>query len=602
MMKPSTRPLWLFFILLGGILFALELAHRSLTSHEAELPAATRPIRALISPYTGTRTHITSHPVLYSLLGLLGTPLAFLGVRGASRRIYAWRSRVAGFDLQPKDYRLKSPFPADNVMAAGTHALGLALDETPSPERQVVFGFRENGSPFYLSDHDRSMHVHLMGQTGSGKTQSVIYPLLLQDINRRWADPTGRPAKRPVLFLDAKGAIENEDFLVRAASATGRASDLKIFSLNPSVSSHTYNPLFLTSSTDPRALGERLFHTFAPDMHEPYYRDMARELLINLLVALASIGKQITILDLIACISNQDILLYALERAEQGAAVHNIKSRLLTLRNQFHKTYSGLLTALSRYDHPAINAYDPDIVLERDLKEGGIVAFSLPATAYKCLARDIGILVLQHLQHIGAMRQMDRSHNQTPVTVFADEFYTFAYEGFVDAVNKLRDAHISLLLSHQSLADLDRISPEYSRAVSDSTRNKVMFYSNDNELCEQLARSVGTKTSTKLTKRLSADRFLNQVSTLEASAREADEFIVSPTQFKCLKPGQAYLIQTGIGSSASHSASDSESSSTVTGLNFAMLPPLRRAERPRPKDPDNSDGLHLYDLLMKGGL
>jgi type IV secretory pathway TraG/TraD family ATPase VirD4 len=184
------------------------------------------------------------------------------------------------------------------------------------------------------------------------------------------------------------------------------------------------------------------------------------------------------------------------------------------------------------------------------------------------------------------------------VSVFADEFYNFAYGGFIDAVNKLRDANISLLLSHQSLADLERISPEYARAIWDSTRNKLVLYSNDYELCERLSRSVGTKNITKLTERRTADRFFNQVSALEASARQGEEFIISPNEFKSLRPGQGYFIQAGLAPPSTHPGNPS--STSVIGINLAMLPSLRPAQRPEPEEPDNSAGLHLYDLYIKG--
>src|SRR5690606_19301195 len=122
-----------------------------------------------------------------------------------------------------------------------------------------------------------------------------------------------------------------------------------------------------------------------------------------------------------------------------------------------------LLAAVNRYDHPAVNVYNPDIILEDLFAEGGMVGFSLSANAYKYQAKSIGLIVLQHLQHIGAMRQMDRQVSQTPAYIYADEFYTFAYQGFVDAVNKLRDANLSMLLSHQSMSDLDLVSPEFAK-------------------------------------------------------------------------------------------------------------------------------------------
>src|SRR5262249_42293289 len=68
-----------------------------------------------------------------------------------------------------------------------------------------------------------------------------------------------------------------------------------------------------------------------------------------------------------------------------------------------------------RYDMEIVNAYDPDIVLEDDLDAGRIVAFYLPANYHKQLARYIGLLVFQHVQYIGSLRQLDPSMSQTPV-------------------------------------------------------------------------------------------------------------------------------------------------------------------------------------------
>ena len=340
-------------------------------------------------------------------------------------------------------------------------------------------------------------------------------------------------------------------------------------------------------------------------MEEPYYRDMAREMVVGLVIALASTGKQLCVLDLVACLSDHRILLGALKGASAPAAVWRLRNRIEKLGRAFDSTYTGLLTALSQCDHPAVNAYAPDIVLERDLNLGRIISFSLPANAYKSLARTIGIVVLQHVQQVGAQRQMDGARNPVPVSVFADEFYTFAYEGFIDALNKLRDANISMLLSHQSRSDLERISPEFARGVWDNTRSKVVMYSNDTELCEQLSASIGTEAATELTVRRGVDGFMNQTPMYEASDRQIDRFKHNPNLFKNLRIGQSYLVQAGI-----HAPITSRKpwwrretrveATRAIGINHAMLPALPDAKRPTPTAPDSSNGLNLYAQYIEG--
>ncbi len=77
---------------------------------------------------------------------------------------------------------------------------------------------------------------------------------------------------------------------------------------------------------------------------------------------------------------------------------------------------------MSRYDVPAVNAYDPDIVLEDQIERAGVIGFLLPANYYKQLARYIGLCVHQHIRQVGALRQLDRSRSQLPLYVYSDEF------------------------------------------------------------------------------------------------------------------------------------------------------------------------------------
>src|SRR5262249_10561653 len=247
------------------------------------------------------------------------------------------------------------------------------------------------------------------------------------------------------------------------------------------------------------------------------------------------------------------------------------------------ETFTGLLAAVSRYDIPSVNAYDPDIVLEDEIEHAGVVGFFLPANYYKQLARYVGLCVLQHLQQVGALRQLDRSRSQQPLYVYSDEFYTFAYEGFTDAVNKLRDAHISLLLSHQTFSDLEKVSKELARGIWDSTRNKIVLYQNDPEVCDRIAKALGTKKDVELTVRRSVDVWMNSVSTHEASSKEVDAYNLHPNRIKTLRCGQAYLAQ----------------SAEFTAVHLQEVPALPKALPPPPKAPA-IEGIGLHDLFVNG--
>ena len=194
-----------------------------------------------------------------------------------------------------------------------------------------------------------------------------------------------------------------------------------------------------------------------------------------------------------------------LEQTSDRAAKRAVEAQLHQLGDKVGQTFTGLLAAVQRYDHPGVNAYAPDIVLEEDIDAGRILGFFLPANYYKQLARYVGLCVFQHLQQVGALRQLDRARLQTPLNTYADEFYSFADKGFTDAVNKLRDAQISILLSHHTFSDLEKVPPAYAKGIWDNTRNKVVLFQNDFEICERLAKGLGTVKGEELTVRHSVD-------------------------------------------------------------------------------------------------
>jgi type IV secretory pathway TraG/TraD family ATPase VirD4 len=504
-------------------------------------------------------------PVILLLLIVLGV-LVYRGLRAAAAATSRARERIAGFAFRAES----------SALGRVEYSLKEALLANPDPGSQVFLGKDDRGRPIYLTNRARSMHLHVLGQTGSGKTKSVIEPLVLQDL----------VAGRGVLVVDGKGSEDNQERFIAMAELAGRRHGIKIFTLNPKGRTHTYNPVHLVPGADPRAVAERVFSSFVDDMDNPYYRDQARCFFVSLVCVLASTRQRFCMRDLAAAIASKDVLQKALDLASDDVSKAEIRAQIDRLGDKAGETLTGLLAAVKRYDHPALNAYDPDIVLEDELDENGAVAFFLPVNYYKQLARYVGLCVFQHVQQIGALRQLDRQRPQAPVFVYADEFYSFAYEGFTDAVNKLRDANISMLLSHQSFSDLEKISPEYARGIWDNTRNKIVLYQNDPDLCERLAKALGTEKGVELTVRRSADSFLNSVSTLEASSRQVDSYRCHPNRIKALGCGQAYLLR------------DSE----FVGVNLRTIPErlfarLGQLGAPPPKTPQVG-GIGLHELFV----
>ena len=543
---------------------------RALLAHPSSRLLRSRELGRLLAEYLELKAWVMTYWPLCAVALAVFVTLLYMGAKRLSLAMHRMRERAAGFAFEKESYELPRV----------EFSLKEEILSNPRPDSQVFLGVDEKGRPAYLTNRARSMHLHVLGQTGSGKTKSVIEPLLFQDLFQR----------RAVMVVDGKGSEDNEERLLALSEIAGRRADLKVFTLNPHRKTHTYNPLHLGTKADPKAVGERVFSSFADDMDNPYYRDQARSFFVTLVEAFAATGKPFSMRDIAAAIACPKIRDYALALSSDRTAKRQIESQLERLGGKEGETFTGLLAAVRRYDIPAVNAYAPDIVLEDDLDRGRAVAFYLPVNFYKQLARYLGLCVFQHLQQVGALRQLDRSRSQAPVFVYADEFYSFAYEGFTDAVNKLRDANISILLSHQSFSDLEKVSAEYARGIWDNTRNKIVLYQNDPDVCERIAKALGTKKGVELTVRRSADGFLNSYSTLEASSREVDAYRCHPNRIKSLACGQAYVAQDAY----------------FVGVNLRPIPDsvfagLKGLKPPAPRA-DSTEGLGLHDLFVNDKL
>jgi hypothetical protein len=190
-----------------------------------------------------------------------------------------------------------------------------------------------------------------------------------------------------------------------------------------------------------------------------------------------------------------------------------------------------------------VNAYEPDIIFENVLEQNQIVYVQLPANLFPIQAKAMGRMMLLDVQQEGSLRQVFRqTRNQTPFSVNVDEFYTFADISVIDSLNKLRDANLEFTLAHQSLADLELVSKEFASAVWDNTRTKDILSQDNPELCEKLAKSIGTQQEVQLTIRRQQGALMTQLITGDASSKLVEGYKLHPNAIKSLaRCGQGYI-------------------------------------------------------------
>jgi hypothetical protein len=582
-----------FLATLTGAALALEVAVSRGTHPTAGASPVARLGARAAAWYLAIRAWLGEHPAGGTIAGMLALVAGLFVYRCA---LVLWRNefaaRVAGTHFGRADER----FPERKVdllfwvrrRPPGHTFVGL------SPKRRALGWFWE---PVHLSERQRTAHRHVLGKTGSGKTRGVLWPQVLQDV----IDGKG------CVVISGKGSDEEIGTMKAIAKLADREDDLRVFALpawnRPALPSHTYNMLQLDPrgptdpGGDPVAVAERVFSALPLGDNE-YYNAQAQSMLTSLCCLLhgmvdeAGRGFPFTMRDLAVCLKGvgkksatwKCALDHCLDRSLDRIAARDVASQIDRLGHEIHKTLSGLVGAVDRFQAPLVNAYAPDIVMREVLEENLIVYLQLPSNLFKIQAPSLGKVFLMDIQQEGSLRQVYRtSRSQQPFSVVVDEFGRFADLSFVDSLNQLRDANLQFTVAHQSLADLELVSREFANAVWDNTRIKDLLHQDNPALCEMVARSIGTKHEVRKTVRDEAGPLLTSLATRDASARVVESYKLHPNRIKNLaRFGQGYLY----------------TDSALHPVCYGELPPLQASYPLRRRGTARVRGLRLYERFV----
>jgi hypothetical protein len=590
------RPLWAR-LTVGGLLAlgGFEAAFRYMLGG-GTLPGAVPTPLALrmlveLRTYGQWRNGFLNHRWLFAGGGLLALLLALLGIRQALILWSGVKGRLSGTAVRPVDFT----FPARAVdvvreiarRPAGHSFVGM----TP---RKTWLGWR--WKPVYLSARQRTTHRHVIGKTGSGKTTSILWPSVLQDA----LDGKG------VLVMSAKGSDEEIGMMKAIALLSGREAQLRVFCLPawnvPELFTHAYNMVYVRPRTptspggDPVATAQRVFSVL-PMGDNVFYKTQAEVMFTNLcrllhgMVDATGTGIPFVLRDVSVCLKAMGnvggwarALRHCLDTSLDREAASHIRAQMKQLDRDILKSLSGIVGALDKFQSDIVNAYAPDIVFEDILQTNGLVYVQLPANLFRIQAPALGKVILMDVQHEGSLRQVFREkRNQTAFSITVDEFYNFADVSIVDSLNKLRDANLEYTLAHQSLADLELVSREFATAVWDNTRTKDILSQDNPELCERIAKSVGTEHVKELTVRRREGPLATSLVTGDASARQVEAYRLHPNSIKRLaRCGQGYLL----------------TDDGLRRLVYGMLPPLRARYPLLCNRQSEASGLRLYETFV----
>lgn len=394
---------------------------------------------------------------------------------------------------------------------------------------------KAEGVPVVLPDRMRLEHVQIVGATGRGKTKSVIVPWMVSDFE----------CGKRVVLIDGKGDLSLRDDLFARIGKSWK--EVIHFNMDDELALSTTNPLKYGS---PQQITDRIFSSF--EFEDPFYRGLQYDVCLKIVRLIHEIADEVTFRDLHECIVNDDALLGFVKRSkneqlcrELGAFVNQPQKdrtqNLMGLTTQISPFATGELAHLVNGEVEGKEFMSISEILLKD-PWYRMVLISLPTLSYQSAGKALGRMLLQELAWAVGERQQGAEKDF--VSVFLDEFSSFAYEEFVQILNKARSAGVAIHLSHQSMGDLWSVSREFGDIVNTNTNVKMLLGLNDPTAADYFASHIGTRTTEKRTERAEArGLFGKRIERLgDFSIREVEEFIVHPNTLKSLAPGEGVLV------------------------------------------------------------
>lgn len=389
-----------------------------------------------------------------------------------------------------------------------------------------------------LSEGQLNHHVHIVGASGFGK--SVLLEHIVKDRITK---------NKGMMFIDLKGDVETIERFKRYAKEVNREHDVQIFSISDQTISSSYNLINEGTATQ---LRDKIMLSLI--WSEEYYKNQSSSFLLKLLIGLCylrdTISLKFNLGTILSCFGKLDFLQALIEK------VPDSESRIkLIFEECYHilrssdqvKSLQGLRTQLESLIYAdlgdLISRRDSDIDLFSSVQNNKLVFIFLDSRRYGETAKTVGKFILQDLKMVSSKVDSEvRKEDRKNFTVIIDEFADLASEDFIGFLDRARSAKFGIVVAHQEICDLLRISPEFAGRLMGNTSTLYAFLQKRPESAELIASVAGTRKAWKETNRSEKLLFFD-LPTGDKSLREVEEFNIHPNVIKSLRVGECVCIK-----------------------------------------------------------
>lgn len=469
-----------------------------------------------------------------ALIGVVWLGLAFLlsgfdlGDIGLLKLVLEYLNHILkDFDSMPYVWNWVYSF---NLLSYGLSwivtGLGIALlKDSPKEIEKKANETQENKHKIEKKlpmDFEGMEHVLATGTTGSGKTANI-----LKYIEHRIADNSF------VAIVDGKGGMKQYD-LYTVTKKLAKKYGRKLYVLNQSdiddPNASPYSPFEGLTATQVK--------DFMIDMSEwesDHYKSLASrywQMLANILVATR---VSMTFDNLIHFSRRRNFLELVKHALDEGLITEDTHDRAVELANGEEGKQAeisiGRSAVIAEGDGASLFAVRQGWNMRKAYEENAVVVVLLNELNYPEFARSTGKVVVDDVKALVGQLLTKEEDGRRKLLVL-EEFGVYADDGMEGLLNRARSAGVQTIVSMQTFADTDKISPELTRQIVGNANNFLMMLNNDDDTVERLSKLVGTRKKMEMTRRTDYGEDTGQ-----SSNRVIDSFILHPNELKQIPKG-----------------------------------------------------------------
>lgn len=329
----------------------------------------------------------------------------------------------------------------------------------------------------YLDDKDRSTHLYVVGSSGVGKSKALA-TWILDDVAR--ANGCGVIDPHGDLICDVVGYLPD-------------MSNVILVDLTDPDYVIGFNPLERQVGIDPFTQTLELVEVFRKIWNlSDDATPRLLEILRNAVHTLIESGG--TMLDIEPLLTNSDFRAERIRHVTNEAVVSfwlnrfdrwDAKDRVANVESTLNKVSAFTSDPRIRL---MLSPKKSTIDFRQIMDEGRVVLINLSKGVLRTNSFLLGALFVAKIQMAAMSRQDLPASQRQPFYLYVDEFQNYATFSFAEIMSEARKYGLSLILAHQSLAQLDE---QLASIVLGNAKNFVVFRV-DRQDAELLVRYIAT--------------------------------------------------------------------------------------------------------------